>query len=131
MKLFAMRFAVLGLALAALPAGAAKVHLEEETGTLYEVKANNARMIRRVEGPVASSVQGVPAQPVDAFVHDGDPTGIEPLDDARFDLEVHLVFHDAPGPIAAGNFPPGFSFFYHLQFEDVKLEVKHAEAAPE
>lgn len=42
------------------------------------------------------------------------------------DLEVHLVFHDAPGPMV-GNFPPPFSFFYHLTFEDVEVEIKHEE----
>ncbi|RME98774.1 MAG: hypothetical protein D6768_16520 [Chloroflexi bacterium] len=43
------------------------------------------------------------------------------------DLEFHLVFHDAPGPAVAGNFPPPLSFFYHLTFEDVKIDIKHAE----
>lgn len=40
------------------------------------------------------------------------------------DLEFHLVFHDAPGPGSTGNFPPPFSFFYHLTFEDVEIEIK-------
>lgn len=40
------------------------------------------------------------------------------------DLEFHLVFHDAPGPEMTDNFPPPLSFFYHLTFEDVKLEIK-------
>ncbi|MDX1664011.1 MAG: hypothetical protein R3272_09470 [Candidatus Promineifilaceae bacterium] len=41
------------------------------------------------------------------------------------DLEFHLVFHDAPTvePEAA-NIPPFFSFFYHLTFEEVKLQIK-------
>lgn len=43
------------------------------------------------------------------------------------DLEFHLVFHDAPGPKMTSNFPPPLSFFYHLTFENVKVEVKHAE----
>lgn len=43
------------------------------------------------------------------------------------DLEFHLVFHEAPGPIVAGNFPPPHAFFYHLTFEDVKIDIKHAE----
>lgn len=42
------------------------------------------------------------------------------------DIEFHLVFHDAPGPMTT-NIPPPFSFFYHLTFEDVKIEVKHTE----
>jgi len=42
------------------------------------------------------------------------------------DLEFHLVFHDAPGPMTT-NFPPPLSFFYHLTLEDVKIEIKHIE----
>jgi len=41
------------------------------------------------------------------------------------DLEFHLVFHDAAEPEVEGNFPPPFSFFYHLTFEDVRLSVRH------
>ena len=41
------------------------------------------------------------------------------------DLEFHVVFHDAPGPNMTGNVPPPFSFFYHLTFEKVKLEIKN------
>lgn len=40
------------------------------------------------------------------------------------DVEVHLVFHDAPGPGMTSNFPPQFSFFYHLTFEEVSVEIK-------
>lgn len=43
------------------------------------------------------------------------------------DREFHLVFHDAPGPEMTSNFPPPLAFFYHLTFEDVKVEVKHEE----
>ena len=43
------------------------------------------------------------------------------------DMEFHLVFHDAPGPEMTDNFPPPLSFFYHLTFEDVEMEVKHSE----
>lgn len=42
------------------------------------------------------------------------------------DLEFHLVFHDAPGPEMTNNFPPPLSFFYHVTFEDVKVEMKHS-----
>lgn len=42
------------------------------------------------------------------------------------DMEFHLVFHDAPGPMTS-NFPPPLSFFYHLTFEDVTLSVIHSE----
>jgi hypothetical protein len=57
-----------------------------------------------------------------------DPT-VDPTNGAvdYGDLEFHLVFHDAFGPGMTENFPPPFSFFYHLTFEDVKLSVKHSE----
>lgn len=42
------------------------------------------------------------------------------------DMEFHLVFEDAPMPMT-GNFPPPLQFFYHLTFEDVKLEIVQAE----
>ncbi len=38
------------------------------------------------------------------------------------DMEVHLVFHDAPGPMV-GNIPPMFSFFYHVIFEKVSIQA--------
>ena len=38
------------------------------------------------------------------------------------DLEVHLTFHDDMLPLT-GNVPPHFSFFYHLVFEDVRIEL--------
>ncbi len=41
------------------------------------------------------------------------------------DLELHVVFHDAPGPTVSGNFPPPLSFFYHLTFEDVTVDISH------
>lgn len=40
------------------------------------------------------------------------------------DLEFHLVFHDAPGPNLTDNLPSPLSFFYHLTFEKVKVEIK-------
>ena len=42
------------------------------------------------------------------------------------DMEFHLVFHEAPMPMT-DNVPPPHSFFYHLTFEDVKLEIVQAE----
>jgi hypothetical protein len=39
------------------------------------------------------------------------------------DLEYHIVFHDAPGPMT-NNFPPPLAFFYHLTFEDVKVSIR-------
>ena len=56
------------------------------------------------------------------FSKKAEPGAIDPDD-----LEFHLVFHDAPGPTMTDNLPPPLSFFYHLTFEDVKLEVKHSE----
>ena len=52
-----------------------------------------------------------------------DPT-VDPDNGAvdRDDLEFHLVFHDAPGPMT-DNFPPPLSFFYHLTFEDVRVTM--------
>ncbi len=42
------------------------------------------------------------------------------------DLEVHLVFHDERFP-RTENIPPIFSFFYHLVFEDVTIQILSAE----
>ena len=42
------------------------------------------------------------------------------------DLEVHLTFHDELFP-NTGNVPPPFSFFYHVLFEDVKIEIVQAD----
>ena len=49
------------------------------------------------------------------------PAGIE-----AGDIEAHLTFHDDAFPMTA-NVPPLFSFFYHLVFEDVRIEVVHAD----
>jgi len=37
-----------------------------------------------------------------------------------------FVFYEAPGPMI-DNFPPPHASFYHLNFEDVKLEIKQPE----
>ena len=42
---------------------------------------------------------------------------VQPLD-----LEVHLVFHDERFPRTT-SIPPLFSFFYHLTFEDVAIQI--------
>lgn len=42
------------------------------------------------------------------------------------DLEVHLVFHDERFP-RTGNKPDLFSFFYHLVFEDLVIQIVQAE----
>ena len=39
-------------------------------------------------------------------------------------LVFHLVFHDAPGPDMTDNVPPPLSFFYHVTFQDVKLDIQ-------
>jgi len=39
------------------------------------------------------------------------------------DMEVHFTWHDAPMPMT-GNIPPVFSFFYHVVFEDVTVEIQ-------
>ena len=42
------------------------------------------------------------------------------------DIEAHLTFHDDVFP-RTNNVPPLFSFFYHLVFEDVQIEILHGE----
>jgi hypothetical protein len=42
------------------------------------------------------------------------------------DLELHLVFHDERFP-RTDNMPNLFSFFYHLVFEDVWIQIVEAE----
>jgi len=42
------------------------------------------------------------------------------------DLEVHLTFHDDAFPVTQ-NIPPIFSFFYHLVFEEVRIEIRQFE----
>lgn len=43
------------------------------------------------------------------------------------DLEVHLTWHDEHFP-ATTNFPPIYSFFYHLVFEDVSIRIVENDA---
>ena len=42
-------------------------------------------------------------------------------------LEFHLVFHEAPGPVVTGNVPPPHDFFYHVTFQDVKIKIDGSE----
>jgi len=42
-------------------------HHQAKTGTHISMRAGDARLVRRVMGPVANSVNGVPAEPVDSF----------------------------------------------------------------
>lgn len=62
---------------------------------------------------------------VDGTVYDpskGNYGAVDPRD-----LEVHLVFHDERFP-RVDNIPPIFSFFYHLVFEEVRIEIIQADA---
>jgi hypothetical protein len=43
------------------------------------------------------------------------------------DLEAHVTFHDDVFP-NTDNLPAPFSFFYHLVFEDVRIEIVQADA---
>lgn len=72
--------------------------------------------VRHPDGTVRTSDGGIfdPTRAAEGLVEDGD-------------LEVHLVFHDARFPTVDGNFPPIFSFFYHLVFEDVSIRVVQAD----
>jgi hypothetical protein len=42
------------------------------------------------------------------------------------DIEAHLTFHDDVFPLTT-SVPPLFSFFYHLLFEDVRIEIIQAD----
>ena len=42
------------------------------------------------------------------------------------DIEAHLTFHDDVFPMTT-SVPPMFSFFYHLVFEDVRIEIVQAD----
>ena len=42
------------------------------------------------------------------------------------DIEAHLTFHDDVFPLTT-SVPPLFSFFYHLVFEDVRIEIIQAD----
>jgi len=44
------------------------------------------------------------------------------------DIEAHLTFHDDVFPMTT-SVPPMFSFFYHLVFEDVRIEIIQADGS--
>ncbi len=52
-------------------------HDTDEGKLIYEIKASNPQLNRRVTGPVVAWVDGVPAEPVDSFVWDG--SGVTPV----------------------------------------------------
>jgi hypothetical protein len=99
-----------------------------------EIKLNGEPFVNPYDGPaplwVAHTMvtEGVRNEDGTVRTVDGeifDPT-VNPGNGAvdPDDMEFHLVFHDAPGP-ATNNFPPPFSFFYHLTFEDLQLTIQH------
>ena len=45
------------------------------------------------------------------------------------DIEAHLTWHDDLFPMTS-NVPPPFSFFYHLVFEDVSIEILQGDPEP-
>jgi len=47
----------------------------------------------------------------------------------RDDIQFHIVFHDVPGPEMTNNFPPPLDFFYHISFDDVKVEITTGDSA--
>jgi len=71
------RYWFLGLVLAGLTVWAALViqtgvvAADPDRSLTYEVKANNGLLMREVTGEVTAELNGVPAEPVDSFVHDG------------------------------------------------------------
>ncbi|GAB4368766.1 MAG: hypothetical protein Kow0062_02170 [Acidobacteriota bacterium] len=65
--------------------------------------------VRTVDGGIYSPARGAEG------AHDPD------------DLEVHLVFHDERFPRTA-NVPPLFSFFYHVLFESVSIQISARDA---
>lgn len=99
-----------------------------------EVTRNGELFENPFDGPAplweAHTMTTVGVRDADGIVHtvDGDvfdPT-VDPSNGAvdNDDLEFHVVFHDAPGPEMTDNFPPPFSFFYHVVFEEVTVEIK-------
>ena len=86
-------YVALSALLIALIAGVALVGPSDATAKgskrlIYEVEATNARLIREVTGDVMAYVDGVPAEPVDSFVWDGD--GVTPIR-GRVELKVDPV----------------------------------------
>ena len=72
-----------------VPATRAQERTEISGGPLrYQVVATRARLNRKVMGPVVHAVHGVPAEPVNSFVYDGD--GSTPIT-AQLILEVDPV----------------------------------------
>lgn len=80
-------------ATAAIGFGVSPVRAEEPRAIVggdlvYRVEAGNPRLNRRVMGPVTRTIQGIPAEPVDSFVWDGD--GSTPIE-GEVALEINPV----------------------------------------
>lgn len=98
-----------------------------------EVTLNGAPFVNPYDGPAplwgAHTMTTVGVREEDGTVRTVDGDIFDPrVDPANGrvdsdDLEVHLVFEDAPGPEMTTSFPPPLSFFYHLQFEDVTVSI--------
>jgi hypothetical protein len=66
---------------------------QNHSGTIYKVRASNARWNHRVMSAPTAYVQGVPAEPVDSFVWDG--VGSRELVDARITMELDPIWNRA------------------------------------
>lgn len=102
------------------------------------VKLNGKPFVNPYDGPApqwaAHTMTSIGARLPDGTVtaNDGadvyNPQLADRSDTQPGDREVHVDFHDAPGPgMVERNFPPPFSFFYHVTFEDVSVQVRHTE----
>lgn len=72
------RLPVIGLLMIALTALAASAAARSNQDLNYQITAKDGRLVREVTGEVTSTVAGVPAEPVDSFVWDGD--GVVPIE---------------------------------------------------
>ena len=66
---------------------------QNNSGTIYSVRADNARWNHKLIATPTSYVQGVPAEPVDSFVWDG--VGSRELVDARITMELDPIWNRA------------------------------------
>ncbi|MFQ5433282.1 MAG: hypothetical protein ACE5FD_00240 [Anaerolineae bacterium] len=89
------RYWFLGLVLAALTAWVVLVTqagvaaARPDNSLTYEIKANNGLLMREVTGEVTAEINGVPAEPADSFVHDGN--GVTPIQNGFVRVKVDPV----------------------------------------
>lgn len=89
------RYLSLGLLLAILTAGVVfiaqtgVVAADPDNGLSYEIKATDGYLMREVTGPVTKELNGVPAEPVDSFVLDGN--GVTPIQNGFVRVDVDPV----------------------------------------